>query len=222
MAHRDRSAATRELILSTAERLYAEHGIRAVSNRQISEAAGQGNSTAVGYHFGTKADLVRAITRKHTDQMEQARMDLVIEATGSTDIHDWVACHVRPLTEHLAALGRPTWYARFYAQTTTDPALQEIVVEEALTSASLRLLLVGLGQCLPGLPPSVSAERWVMARHLIAHMCVEQERALADGGPADQPSWPDLAERLTGAVAALWLAPVTDRRPAVPRRSRVG
>ena len=61
----ERAHATRELILTAAEQLFAEHGVVAVSNRQVSEAAGQGNNTAVGYHFGTKADLVRAIARKH-------------------------------------------------------------------------------------------------------------------------------------------------------------
>ncbi|MFI6735001.1 hypothetical protein ACIBI9_18900 [Nonomuraea sp. NPDC050451] len=41
----------------------------------------------------------------------------------------------------------------------------------------------GLHQCLPGLPPSVRDERSVMARHLIAQMRVERERALAEGAP---------------------------------------
>ena len=35
----------------------------AVSNRQISEAAGQGNNAAACYHFGTRTDLLRAIER---------------------------------------------------------------------------------------------------------------------------------------------------------------
>ena len=35
-----RSTETREAIMAAAERLYAEHGLVAVSNRQISEAAG--------------------------------------------------------------------------------------------------------------------------------------------------------------------------------------
>lgn len=47
--------------MTAAERLYAEHGVFGMSNRQVSEAAGQGNNAAVGYHFGTKTDLVRAI-----------------------------------------------------------------------------------------------------------------------------------------------------------------
>ncbi|MGK2866028.1 MAG: TetR family transcriptional regulator, partial [Mycobacterium sp.] len=40
----DRASTTREAILTAAERLYAEHGVFAVSNRQVSEAAGQGNN----------------------------------------------------------------------------------------------------------------------------------------------------------------------------------
>jgi AcrR family transcriptional regulator len=208
---RSKRGSTRELILNTAERLFAEHGIHAVSNRQVGVAAGQGNTTAVNYHFGTKADVVRAISREHSDQMEQARVNMVVEAAGSSDVRDWVACLVRPLTEHLAALGSPTWYARFCVQVTSDPALHEIMIEEALTSASLRLLLVGLNQCLPDLPANVCAERWVMARHLIVHMCVERERALAEGTPTLQPSWEALAASLIDAVVALWLAPVTPR-----------
>ena len=62
----DRASTTRVAILTAAERLYAEHGVFAVSNRQVSEAAGQGNNAAVGYHFGTKTDLVRAIEERRT------------------------------------------------------------------------------------------------------------------------------------------------------------
>jgi AcrR family transcriptional regulator len=205
----ERGGATREVILNTAERLFAERGIHAVSHRQISEAAGQGNSAAVGYHFGTKADLVRAIARKHADRIEQVRVDMVSEAAGSTEIRDWVACLVRPVTEHLAAMGSPTWYARFCAQATSDPALHEVMREEAFTSVSLRLLLASLNQCLPDLPDDVRADRSAMARHLIVYMCVERERALAEGACTPQPSWDALATNLVDAIVGLWLAPVT-------------
>lgn len=205
----ERGSATRGLILHTAERLFAENGMHAVSNRQIGEAAGQGNSAAVSYHFGTKADLVRAIARKHTDQIEQIRLRLLTGAVGATDVHNWVACMVRPVTEHLATSGNPTWYARFCAQVMTDPALHEITVEESLTSPSLGLLLEGMNRCLPDLPPGVRAQRWVMARYLIVHMCVERERALAAGAATLQASWDELAASLIDAIAALWLAPVT-------------
>jgi AcrR family transcriptional regulator len=110
----DRGSATRDLILDTAERLFAERGIHMVSNRQISDASGQGNSAAVGYHFGTKADLVRAIARRHSDDLERIRVHMVAEAAGSTDIRDWVACLVaadaarRATAVHLGTAGRRT------------------------------------------------------------------------------------------------------------------
>jgi tetracycline repressor-like protein len=63
-----RADRTKDLIRATAERLYAQHGVTAVSNRQIGEAAGQGNNTAVGYHFGTRADLVRPPRRPGDDR----------------------------------------------------------------------------------------------------------------------------------------------------------
>ena len=73
----ERASSTQEAILVAAERLFAEHGVFAVSNRQVSEAAGQGNNAAVGYHFGTKADLVRAIEQKHRGPVEQLREQMV-------------------------------------------------------------------------------------------------------------------------------------------------
>ncbi|MFI7226113.1 TetR/AcrR family transcriptional regulator [Nonomuraea angiospora] len=210
-ARPERGSATRELILATAERLFAEYGVHAVSNRQISEAAGQGNSAAVGYHFGTKADLVRAIARRHADEMEQLRAWMVAEAAGSADVRDWVACLVRPFTRHLEAQGSPTWYARFRAQVMADPALYQITVGESLPSPSLRLLVDGLNRCVSDLPATVREERWAMARHVIVHMCVERERALAEGASTLHRSWDDLATSLIDAIAGLWQAPVTPR-----------
>ena len=83
----DRASLTREAILVAAERLFAEHGVFAVSNRQVSEAAGQGNNAAVGYHFGTKTDLVRAIEHKHAIPVEKLREQRVAEmGSDSTEL----------------------------------------------------------------------------------------------------------------------------------------
>ncbi|MEU2687501.1 TetR family transcriptional regulator [Streptomyces hygroscopicus] len=205
----ERAEATREAILATAERLFAERGVYVVSNRQVSEAAGQGNNAAVGYHFGTKADLVRAIVRKHAQQVERVRERLLREIGDSTDVRDWVACLVRPVLEHLAELDGPTWYARFCAQVLTDPALHEIMAEEALASPALRQTLDGFNRCLPELPLEVRVERGDMARNLIVHMCAERERALAENTATPRSSWHDAATGLIDGIVGLWLAPVT-------------
>ncbi|MDR7304344.1 TetR/AcrR family transcriptional regulator [Haloactinomyces albus] len=203
----ERISTTRESILAAAERLFAEHGMFAVSNRQVSEAAGQGNNTAVGYHFGTKADLVRAIARKHTEPIERLRERMLAETGDSSNARDWVACLVRPSAEHLATLGCPTWFARFSAQVMTDPALREIMVEESLGSPALNRILDGLNRCLPELPAEVRAERADMTRQLMVHMPAERERALAEGTPTPRSNWHDTATGLIDAITGLWLAP---------------
>ncbi|MCK9870360.1 TetR/AcrR family transcriptional regulator [Nocardiopsis dassonvillei] len=208
-ARTGRADTTRELILSTAERLFAEHGLFAVSNRGISVAAGQGNNTAVGYHFGTKTDLVRAIVRTHTDRLEPLWARAVEEAGDPAGTGDWIACLVRPVTRHLAHLGVPSWFARFSAQVMTDPGLRVIMTEETLTSPPLRRVLLGLRASLPDLPPPVRAEREDMTRHLIVHMCAERERALAEETATPRCSWEDTATGLVDALTGIWLAPVT-------------
>jgi AcrR family transcriptional regulator len=211
-ARSERASSTQEAILVAAERLFAEHGVFAVSNRQVSEAAGQGNNAAVGYHFGTKADLVRAIEEKHRWPVEQLRERMVAELSNSgdsADMRDWVKCLVRPLTDHLEALGNPTWYARFAAQAMTDPAYYNIIVKGALSSPSLVQVVDGIGRCLPDLPTEVRFERNIMARNLLMHTCADRERALATGTAMHQLSWRTAASGLVDAIVGLWLAPVT-------------
>jgi AcrR family transcriptional regulator len=206
----DRASSTQGAILKAAERLYADHGVFAVSNRQVSEAAGQGNNAAVGYHFGTKTDLVRAIEQKHRGPVEQLREQMVAEIGDSVEMRDWVACLVRPLTDHLAALGNPTWYGRFAAQVMTDPAYHNIVVKDALSSPSLVQVIDGINSCLPDLPIDVRVERNIMARNLLMHSCAEFERVIAAGANAAPSSWQTAASGLIDAIVGLWLAPVTD------------
>ncbi|MFD7711432.1 TetR/AcrR family transcriptional regulator [Streptomyces sp. NPDC059785] len=204
-----RSAETREAIMAAAERLYAEHGPSAVSNRQIGEAAGQGNVAAVGYHFGSKAELVRALIDRHAEPIERIRQRLLAETGDSREVRDWVACLVRPAPEHLASLGVPSWYARFGAQVMTDPLLSALVTDDALMRAPLARTLRGLGHCLDHLPADVRRQRGQMARLLITHTCAEQERVLAERPGASQASWQETAAALTDAITGLLLAPVT-------------
>ena len=51
----------RDAILLAAERLLAEYGMHGASLRQISEAAGQKNTSAIHYHFGSREQLIEAV-----------------------------------------------------------------------------------------------------------------------------------------------------------------
>jgi AcrR family transcriptional regulator len=203
------AAGTKDAIMTTAERLFAEHGVTAVSSRQISEAAGQGNNAAVGYHFGAKADLIRAIVHRHDVEIEQSRRVLVERVGPDGGVRAWVECLVLPHTEHLAAIGRTSWYARFSLQVSTDPALREIVTDEVLTAPSLGPILNGLLTGMSFLSEDVQSERLQMVRSLLMHTCADRERSLAESGEPPKPAWARTATLLVDAVTALLLAPDT-------------
>jgi AcrR family transcriptional regulator len=205
----ERGEVSRQLILATAERLFAERGIAAVSNRHISEAAGQRNSAAVGYHFGSKVDLVRAILQAHGEPIERRRQEMVDQLGANPGLREWVACLVCPSTDHLADLGDPTWFARLRAQVVTDPVFRELTDEDRARSSSLLRVVEGLRECVRDLPETVYRERREMEVQLLVHGCADRERALAEGRPTPRATWQDAAAGIVDALVGLWLAPVS-------------
>ncbi len=214
------SAGTRERLIATAERLFAEHGM-SVSNRQVGEAAGQSNNSVVGYHFGAKADLVLAIVRSHAPDIERRRTELLAALRPSSarpgreapsDLAAWLEVVVRPLTDHLDALGNPTWYARFVAQATSDPVFGPLLHEETLAAPSMRTPFEGVSRILRDMPKEVLAERSDMTRYIVVHTCAERERALHLSIPTPRATWADAARGMVDALVGLWQAPVRTTR----------
>lgn len=201
-------SATRTAILDAAERLFAEQGVQAVSNRQIAAAAGRGDTSVVGYYFESKADLVRALVRRYNTRVDRVREKMLAEIGDSEDLRDWIGCLVHPYTDVLEATGTPSWHARFGAQVVADPTLREVVVEEA-SSPTLQRLLQGLDRCLHDLPPDVQRERTRIASHVIVHTCADRERALADGLPVQCATWRESATVVIDALIGLLTAPVS-------------
>lgn len=76
MASRDQtlSAPTKQRILDTAERLFAETGFRATSLRELTAAAGV-NLAAVHYHFGSKEGLIQAVFARRLDPINSERLE---------------------------------------------------------------------------------------------------------------------------------------------------
>ncbi|WP_219823873.1 TetR family transcriptional regulator [Actinokineospora auranticolor] len=202
---RGQAEATRALLLRTAERLYAERGLAQVSNRQIVEAAGQANNSALTYHVGTRTDLIHAITHAHGQPIAHRTSEMVRAARGSADPRVHVASLVLPYTEHLATLGTPSHYARFTAQVTADPAFAGGILADPLLAPHFQEGLTAVWSHVPDLPPAEAALRSQTARLAIIHTCAEQERTAAETGtPAD---WLLIGHALTDAVTGLLLAP---------------
>lgn len=94
---------TRDRILRTAEKLFADSGIAATSLRAITAAAGV-NLAAVNYHFGSKDALVEAVYRRHLEPLNAARLARLKhlqETTGShpLTVETIVRAFVEPLVE---------------------------------------------------------------------------------------------------------------------------
>lgn len=204
-SRREQAEATRELLLRTAERLYAERGLAQVSNRQIVDAAGLGNNSALTYHIGSRTDLIHAIARSHAEPIARRTKHLVEKTRGATQPHEHVASLVLPFTEHLAGLGNPSWYARFTAQLSADPAFGQGVRADPLLAPFYEEGLAAVWAHVPDLPPKEAALRSQTMRLAIIHTCAEHERAAAETDtPAD---WTLVGQALTDAVTGLLLAP---------------
>jgi AcrR family transcriptional regulator len=211
-ASHDRAAATRSRLLETAERLIAERGLVGASNRQIAEAAGQANNSAVGYHIGTREDLVLAVMRSHEAPMEQMRARMVQAVAGSTDVYEHVACLVRPLTYHLADLGVPSYFARFFAHIQNDPMLRGLIEGDRERWPALLAASDAVSLLLSHIPAPVARVRSEITRAVIVHTCAEQERSLAQQGGSGTDAWMQTGDALVDAITGLISAPVRPLR----------
>lgn len=94
---------TRERLLDAAETLYAARGLDAVSLREIVQEAGARNATAVQYHFGDRAGIIRAIFARHAPEVEARRHALLdaYEAAEHAGVRPLAAALVRPMAARL-------------------------------------------------------------------------------------------------------------------------
>ncbi|MEY2470800.1 MAG: hypothetical protein QOK28_129 [Actinomycetota bacterium] len=116
--HARQSDDTRERLIDAAETLFAEHGVGAVSLREINRAAGAKNAVAVQYHFGDREGILRAINAKHFPPIDAARHAMLdeYEAQGKDDIRALAAAWVRPLTSKLDDTNGGLAYLQIYAE----------------------------------------------------------------------------------------------------------
>ena len=124
-------SSTRNHIIDKAEILFAQHGIEAVSLREVCRAAGQKNVGAVQYHFGSKEDLLRAISEVRMAGYDARRLEMLKalkDSGGDDDLYSIVDAFVAPLAERLDQ-GAPEIYHILFAyqvQTYSSALHQEL------------------------------------------------------------------------------------------------
>jgi AcrR family transcriptional regulator len=166
----------REALLDAAERLFATQGLDAVSLRQIGVEAGQRNTAAAHYHFGTKEALVDALFERRMTPVNEHRWRLL--ATAGDDPVALVEAFVVPFA---ATVHPGSTYARFSAQVVNHPTLNALATLERPFMTGLVEVFVRLERLLGDDP--LWPERRRLLTVLVVQGLADRERLLDGGEP---------------------------------------
>jgi AcrR family transcriptional regulator len=207
-ARRSETQTTRSHLIRTAERLFAERGIEVVPLRDIHDAAGQRNASAINYHFGGKEQLVRAIIEDRAGATNARRLELLRSADSAGrghDVHTLVNALVRPLADEIAA---GTHYAGFLARMITERDLDRPVrLNSDPVWSNTSLAGRRLRTALPDLDHGVLTMRFQLVLDLGIHALATYQSATRRD-PRRLPPLDVYVARLVDAMTGLLTAPV--------------
>ncbi|MFA5884911.1 MAG: helix-turn-helix domain-containing protein [Acidimicrobiia bacterium] len=202
---------TRERLLRAGERLFAQHGVDGVRVREINQLAGQRNSSALHYHFGSRDGLLAAIRERHRGPIEDRRIAMLdaLEAEGRThDLRAIVETIAVPFAGELATeSGRD--YLRILPQVTGRLGLPVGKLPDAFGRNGIRRSLRYAHQCLPGLEPSMREERLLLTIEFLTYTTSRRAHDIDLGAPLRLPEEQFISNIVDMAVGAL-VAPVGD------------
>jgi AcrR family transcriptional regulator len=126
---------TRARLITAAERLFAERGVDGVSLNEINRDAGQRNASALQYHFGDRAGLLKAIMDKHGPDVD-ARRDVLLQQyrdAGQADLRALAAALVLPVAAKLSDADGGREFLRICAELVNRPDPQfDVLMNEAI------------------------------------------------------------------------------------------
>jgi AcrR family transcriptional regulator len=195
--------ATRALLVREAERLFARRGLYQVTVREIVEAAGQRNVSALSYHFGSREGVIEAILIRHGDPTDIARGELLEKVGRDASTRDLVATLVIPYAAHL---DRPEGrdYLRIVAQMT--PRFATWRDSAAGTGPRLIEVLDILEQRPQHLSAALRRERVVELIMLMTVALAERARTIESGRALELDN-PTFEANLTDVLVGILEAP---------------
>ena len=110
---------TEQRLLEAAGEVFAAHGFRAATVREICQRAGA-NVAAINYHFGDKEGLYFAVLKSCSEaalQKYPPTLGLGPDATSEERLHAFV----RSLLFRIADKGQPSWHGKLIAHEMTEP-----------------------------------------------------------------------------------------------------
>ena len=172
------NGSTPERLVATAERLFAERGVEAVSLRDITNAAAA-NTAAIHYHFGSKEELIRAILEHRAAEIGKRR-DVyltVIEQARKPTLRQVVAALVLPMAELTTEDehgGR--YYVGFLAALLERP--ENVALIDAIFGEQTNRYLAALERVLPNMPNDVILLRFAFAKDFINRSLALPDRGM--------------------------------------------
>jgi AcrR family transcriptional regulator len=198
-----RAPSTRERLLDEAERLFARGSVAGVTSREITEAAGQRNTSAISYHFGSREGLLLELLARRGAPIDDRRGELRDALPDRPPLADLVRCLVEPYSEVLVSeQGRS--YLRIVAQLRGRFAAWRVESDTATTRQLARVL--DEIELRPDLPAALRRERVVALIMVLTATTAERARRIDDGAPLELDHGQFVAN-LVDMCAALVQAP---------------
>ena len=205
---------TRERILDSAERLFAEQGFSGTSLRQITAAAGA-NLAAVNYHFGSKEELLKEALSRRIKPINAERLEWLdrLEAAGQPTVEQIVEVFLDP---PLRACQDPErgesllHIAQMIGHMTNRPSsmLRELLLE--LFDEIIQRFTRALARGLPDLPQDQLLWRFIFMVGSMAHtMSMAPDLKYFSGGQCDPSDVDGLIGTMIPFVAAGFRAPAS-------------
>ncbi len=176
------SQRTREALILAGEKLFGEQGIDGVSLRQINAAAGQRNSSAAHYHFGSKEALVGAVVEYRMERVNDRRLAMLaaLEAAGRTrDIRAIAETVIYPIMDEIRDSEAGSHYIRFMAQVVGHPQISLTEIWNSPFGTGLARVIEHLRLALPALPPPILGQRFGLMWEQAIHALADRERLSA-------------------------------------------
>lgn len=209
-----RPESTRDRLLTAGEHLFARHGIDGTLTRQIVAAAGQGNDSAVNYHFGSRHGLLQAIIARHMDAIEarQPPGALPRDSGGLVDVI------VRPVSGELQSpSGRD--FLRITAQLAGDSGVATRRMPQPLRYSSVGTQLDALADVLlRALPEPMVRERLAMLIGMLTAVLADRARRIDEDAAVLLPH-EDFVDTAVAMLAAAVQAPLRPDVATVPQVS---
>jgi AcrR family transcriptional regulator len=195
---------TKEDIVVAAERMFAERGFD-VSLREIGTAARQRNNSAVQYHFGDKAGLVKALYEFRMVPLNKRRQAILDELRASgrhRDLSALVDAYLTPLTEHLLDHRGASWYLRFISRFVLSGRYREWQFSGAYYAGVTELFGLFARRL-----PDLTAERLRIVNLHVVMVLADLEQRLDEPEFTDAEATAALAELRATTLAILTAAP---------------